>query len=123
MVVPVAGPFTFTLNVCALKHITISPVPVSVAVTTEFTGTAAAPSVGTTATSAPFGGVALTTVTDTDAVRVTPPEVKLAPTVASWFAVTDGAVNRPAALIVPRFVLQVGVTVVVDASLQVAVAV
>jgi hypothetical protein len=43
--------------------------------------------------------------------------------VAVWFAVTDGAVNSPAALIVPRFVLQVGVTEVVVVSLQVAVAV
>jgi hypothetical protein len=43
--------------------------------------------------------------------------------VAVWFAVTDGAVNSPAALIVPRFVLQAGVTEVVVVSLQVAVAV
>ena len=42
---------------------------------------------------------------------------------AVWFAVTDGAVERPAALIVPRDVLQVGVTDVVVLSLQVAVAV
>ena len=43
--------------------------------------------------------------------------------VAVWFAVTDGAVNSPAALIVPRFVLQVGVTAVFVPSLQAAVAV
>ena len=42
---------------------------------------------------------------------------------AVWFAVTDGAVNSPAALIVPRDALQVGVTDVVELSLQVAVAV
>ena len=43
--------------------------------------------------------------------------------VAVWFAVTDGAVNSPAALIVPRDVLQVGATDVVELSLHVAVAV
>jgi hypothetical protein len=43
--------------------------------------------------------------------------------VAVWFAVTAGADRTPAALIVPRFVLQVGVTVVFVPSLQVAVAV
>jgi hypothetical protein len=43
--------------------------------------------------------------------------------VAVWFAVTDGAVNSPAALIVPRVALQVGVTAVFVPSLQVAVAV
>ena len=42
---------------------------------------------------------------------------------AVWFAVTDGAVNSPAALIVPRVALHVGVTDVVVPSLQVAVAV
>jgi hypothetical protein len=43
--------------------------------------------------------------------------------VAVWFAVTDGAVNSPAALIVPRFALHVGVTAVFVPSLQAAVAV
>jgi hypothetical protein len=45
--------------------------------------------------------------------------------VAVWFAVTDGAVSTPVALIVPRFVVQVAreVTLVVVVSLQVAVAV
>ena len=42
---------------------------------------------------------------------------------AVWFAATDGAVNNPAALIVPRDALQAGVTDVVELSLQVAVAV
>ena len=42
---------------------------------------------------------------------------------AVWFAVTDGAVNSPAPLIVPRLALQVGVTDVVELSLHVAVAV
>src|SRR5512140_3095175 len=50
-----------------------------------------------------------TTVTPTEAARVTSP-VKLAPMVADWFAVTDGAVNNPVPLIVPRVVLHVGDT-------------
>ncbi|MCP2500335.1 MAG: hypothetical protein NCA08_02020 [Deltaproteobacteria bacterium] len=42
---------------------------------------------------------------------------------AVWFAVTDGAVNSPAALIVVGDTLQAGVTDVFVPSLQVAVAV
>jgi len=66
-----------------------------------------------------------TMVTGFAAVRVTPPEVKLAVTVAVWFEVTAVVVSTPPVLIeaYAEFSLQVGVTVVVDPSLQVAVAV
>jgi hypothetical protein len=54
-------------------------------------------------------------------VPVLPPYVAV--TVAVWFAVTDGAVNSPAPLIVPKLALQVGVTIMFVPSLHIAVAV
>jgi hypothetical protein len=71
----VAGPFTLRVKVCSLKIVTISPVPVRVAETTEFTGTSVAPSAGIVVTFASDGGVTSTMLTVTEPVRVTPPEV------------------------------------------------
>src|SRR5512139_1318704 len=63
----VATAVTFRLKVCELKIFTMSPVPVKVAETTEFTGTSAAPAAGITVTSAPIGGAAVP-VPDSDSV-------------------------------------------------------
>jgi hypothetical protein len=63
-------------------------------------------------------------VTALVAAFVTPPDVKDAVIVVGVSAVTDGAVRTPPALMVPiGDTLQVGVTVVVEPSFHVAVAV
>jgi len=73
-VVAVARPLTIRRKVCSLKIDRMLPASVRVAETTEFTGTSIAPSTGIVVTFVSTGGVPSTMVTDTEAVRVTPPE-------------------------------------------------